>query len=930
MTGLQDSASPAVVKASLNGMRDLMVSISDKEEVIQLQALIGPVLAATTNLLNAGDEDLVTDGLEVLQEASGIEKPIINDQIDQVVTLVVNILEHDDIAADVKSSAGACLMSIVENRPKLVAKKGMVAPMIQSMVKIISKSDAPAAGSLYTMAVHDNKDNDDASYEEEEGPAEIAQTCLDIMACNIGAKYFAQPALSICAECFQSPDPKIRKAGGSVLGIISEGSSDALKPILGQVVPQLMPLVSDGDKHVREAATFASGQLAEHCQPDILYHHEQFMATMLAAMQDTAHTVQGTACYVIEFFCENLDKDVLKNYLPPLLDRLGALLSNSDKTTVDMALAAIAATAVAAELDFLPFAQNICAHLDSLIFLTEPTQFQIRGRALECLGHIALGIGSDNFSQPPFFEYFEHGMQSIAQAEQLNDDSLKEFSYVFISNCAKAMGNVFVDRLPALVPVLLHVVEESELRKDEDDEDDEEYVPGDDSDDEDGMYVNIEDGFVNTKKAAVGALGALAEHCGQAYEPYLPQTFQVIMQEDKGAIWSFHKNVRAEAVSTLPQICSVLCAKYNLQPPAKGVQIEMPQDMQGYVTAVMGSCLSLIENDGEKEVVGNVCECIGTVLEKVGVCALTQPHKDGKSIADFLMEYILLLLQEKAECQVTIENDEEDEDDNHDNQLMDNVCDLIGNVAKAAGPMIVPFFDTFFQCLLRFCKPSRPYTDKAMAIGCIGTVLDEINEHGAKFIPNVMPLVMDGLVDGTEDVRRNSAYTMGILIKIGKDSLIPNYQQILERLNPICQRDCAAESGSMTSGGADIDNAVFAAANMVIQAANQLPLAEVLTMMLNALPLKNDTLEANIIYGCICDLVDQGNPVTTNLLPQIFAVYAKSLVSSKLEDTVKRLMVDSIKNMAATKGQIFTATLQMLPPDLQDVINKALSIPGPT
>ena len=147
MTGLQDSASPNVVKASLNGMRDLMVSISDKEEVIQLQALIGPVLAATTNLLNAGDEDLVTDGLEVLQEASGIEKPIINDQIDQVVTLVVNILEHDDIAADIKSSAGACLMSIVENRPKLVAKKGMVAPMIQSMVKIISKSDAPAAGS---------------------------------------------------------------------------------------------------------------------------------------------------------------------------------------------------------------------------------------------------------------------------------------------------------------------------------------------------------------------------------------------------------------------------------------------------------------------------------------------------------------------------------------------------------------------------------------------------------------------------------------------------------------------------------------------------------------------------------------------------------------------------------------------------------------
>ena len=928
MTGLQ-STSPDVVKASLNGMRDFMVSITDKDEVIQLQALIGPVLAATTNLLNAGDEDLVTDGIEVLQEASGIEKPIINDSIDQVVLLVVNILEHESIDPSIQQSAGSCLMSIIENRPKLIAKKGMVAPIVQTMVKIISKSDAPAAGSLYTMAT--DKKGDEESYDDDEGPAEIAQTCLDLMACNVGAKYFAQPALSICAECFQSPDPKIRKAGGSVLGLISEGCNDALKPILSQIVPQLMPLVRDSDKNVREAATFASGQLAEHCQPDILYHHEIFMSTMLAAMEDPAHTVQGTACYVIEFFCENLDQEILKRYLQPLLERLGALLSLTDVTTLDMALAAIAATAVAAELDFLPFAHQICTHLDSLIFLTEPTQFQVRGRALECLGHIALGIGSDNFCQQPYFTFFERGMQSIAQAEQLQDDSLREFSYVFISNCAKAMGGVFVDRLQTLVPILLGVVQASELSKaDGDDDDDDEYVPqgGDDSDDEDNVYVNIEDGFVNTKKAAVGALGALAEHCGSSYEGFFAHTFTTMIREETGAVWSYHKSIRAEAVTTLPQLCSVLCSKYNLSPPPKGQQLELPEDLKTALRATMACYLKIIDDDYEKEVVGNVCDSISDLLKKVGVSLLTLPADDGRSFADLLMADILKLLQDKAQCQTKLEeNEDEDDDENHDNQLMDRVCDLIGEVAKAAGPMIVPFFETFYQCLLKFCKPSRAYTDKAMAVGCIATVLDAIDEHGSKFISGFLPIVLEGLTDATEDVRRNSAYSMGILIRIGKESLQPNYQQILEVLNPICLRDCAAESGSMISGGADADNAVYAASHMVLQAANLLPLADVLNMILSALPLKNDFDEAGVVYNCVCGLVNQGNPATTNLLPQIFTVYAKSLIQSKLGNTVKKEIVDSIKLMASSKAQVFAATLQALPSELQNVINQALSMP---
>merc|ERR1712023_367425 len=85
-----------------------------------------------------------------------------------------------------------------------------------------------------------------------------------------------------------------------------------------------------------------------------------------------------------------------------------------------------------------------------------------------------------------------------------------------------------------------------------------------------------------------------------------------------------------------------------------------------------------------------------------------------------------------------------------------------------------------------------------------------------------------------------------------------------------------------------IDNAVYAASQMIIQAANHLPLAEVLNMILTALPLKSDFDEADLIYGCVCDLMNTGNPATTGLLPQIFTVLAKSLSLKKLEDVVKK------------------------------------------
>lgn len=57
----------------------------------------------------------------------------------------------------------------------------------------------------------------------------------------------------------QSADPRMRKAGCAILGIISEGCADPIRKALSAIVPHVVVAASDAEKAVREVAYFALG-----------------------------------------------------------------------------------------------------------------------------------------------------------------------------------------------------------------------------------------------------------------------------------------------------------------------------------------------------------------------------------------------------------------------------------------------------------------------------------------------------------------------------------------------------------------------------------------------------------------------------------------------------------------------------------------------
>src|SRR5690554_6372337 len=166
-------------------------------------------------------------------------------------------------------------------------------------------------------------------------------------------------------------------------------------------------------------------------------------------------------------------------------------------------------------------------------------------------------------------------MRSCSQAVQLEDEDLAEFTHVFVANVAKVMGENFAAYVPDLVPYLLDAANRSDISHGLAQEDNfagqhnrhfccvlnrcsvthsrlfvclffatvlGAGIADENDDDDEYAYIDIRPTFVNFKRSAITAIGALARNTGTAFQPFLEQALQVVATQYS----AFHQVVRAE------------------------------------------------------------------------------------------------------------------------------------------------------------------------------------------------------------------------------------------------------------------------------------------------------------------------------------------------------------------------------------------------
>ena len=896
---------------------------SDKE-LESMSPCVMPVMQLLIRSVTEDNIEMALTCLDMFSESAQATVNFMNDHIPHLIQVTLNILREYKKYPDLCDSSATVIYSLIDHRPKLLAKHNLVVPLLSGLIEIMSKFEDNTPLFQYGNGDDDDDDDDDVqeadnNIEEDTEMSSRIQYIVDRMSIKIASKHFTQPALNHVSTCLTQPDKKLKRAGVAVLAVMIEGSCDALKPLLENILPSVLQLVEDSDAACRENACFAIAQFAEFCNPQITYHSDAILSTMVKYMQITANYGNNQVMdkktkksvfkaieiggYVLEQYIENLLDSLFIPYLNDLMAVIDVLLTKYGSYTniCDRILSVIAASAIASEKGFIPYIDVTLQLLRRFLFETDKNKFDLRGKSLEVLGHVAIAVGQEHFRA-----HFEVGYRSAWEGldDQLDvTDTLKEFSYLYFANAGKVMLKEMSPYLQQLVPKLMIAVTLSEYES-QDDDDEVEY----DDDGKEIKFINIDDAYINSKKASITTLASLAEACEEEFAPYLDVVWPALINPNpdaEAAINSNHPNIQSEVFASSGHFLRAAMKQGGVMTtPEAGEIINIPAVLHEPIDVLYGICIRTIYHEEDPDLVYSAIDGLSEVIKLTGSCVFNRTirytrrmeYESGNTetlegvVGELLNQALLMLIQEKAPCQINHEEQDEDEEDETDSNLLIIITELLGRYALALGREFNNVLSQFVPTILKLAsvESSSSQDSQSSALGCLGEIMKALGPLTIQYIDQLAPVIKIGLEHSDSNVRRNAAYCMARLYEYnGSDMSKQSIEESLVWLFPLASQ-ASVEGQRLDVRGADVDNAVSAVAHICRTNPNAAPISQILPVMVAALPLKSDLEEGENIFSLLTQLIDQGEPTALSFYAQILdKIHFACSDQSKHEDELK-------------------------------------------
>ena len=401
--------------------------------------------------------------------------------------------------------------------------------------------------------------------------------------------------------------------------------------------------------------------------------------------------------------------------------------------------------------------------------------------------------------------------------------------------------------------------------------------------------MHIRTALLETKKGAITAVGEMAAHTGAAFVPYMGEVMTVLLK----AADNWHPLIKAEVADAMASLVVPCVAQdHNGEISWEKGDIGGPSPLSANTTQaveVILKALVTLMKDETKDVVGKACEGVQSIIELCG------PHSLA-SVANDCLENTYALLAKEAPCQQLEDYGEEfgDEDDDHDS-FMTSVCDLVGSFGRVMGQHFVQYLPKFLPAICAYAKSSRPPSDRSMAIGCIGELAQELGSGIADHWPTVFyPAAVAGLADSDDSVRRNAAFCIGVGCEGLGDAVASQYPDMLQHLSPLFSIDVTEGD----TAAACVDNACAAVARMIKTSPSHVPIAQVLPVLLKALPLKNDMTENETVYSCLFGMLQSNQPDLLANKAELSRVFGEAASeASKVDDELKEKLKLALQSL---------------------------------
>lgn len=167
------------------------------------------------------------------------------------------------------------------------------------------------------------------------------------------------------------------------------------------------------------------------------------------------------------------------------------------------------------------------------------------------------------------------------------------------------------------------------------------------------------------------------------------------------------------------------------------------------------------------------------------------------------------------------------------------------------------------------------------------------------FTEPLLNLFYQALSDPDPEVRSNAAFACGNLVEHSERDLSPQFLPILGALRPLFE---VVPGDSATQLNAR-DNAAGAVARLILRNSDVVPLGQVLPVLIDSLPLKDDKEENRPVFKALFHLFRTNPASVSPYIDRLLQVFAQVLDPSGAELVSDEIRAELIALITALNGQ---------------------------
>ncbi|XP_076111369.1 importin-4-like isoform X2 [Mytilus galloprovincialis] len=879
-------------------LTELIFFVGD-DEVKYVQEML-PRIIDVAKVLIPIDEDQACEVLEVFDEMLECEVAMLVPHMKTVVDFCIETAANDILEDKVRVKGMSFIATLIKLKKKTFLKMKLVDPVLNVLFALMCGSG-----------------EEDNSEEEEEDldsykPAQYAPQVIDTMALHLPPEKLIPNLMQLVEPLISSENPLVRRACFLSVAVVAEGCADYiikkhLQPLLHCVVSGL----NDPDQGVRNGALFAMGQFSEHLQPDISKYASEILPLVFQYLGRATNEIDKNpkglvkSYYALEMFCENLGNGI-EPYLQPLMEHLLEVLKipTTSVKQKQLAISAIGATANAAKTLLKPYFHEIIELFK--VYLTAGDEESVRKlqiQVLDTLAVIARSIGNETFM--PLAQ--DSAVLGISLLETVDDPDLRRCVYSLFAALSSLLQQDMIPYMEKLVMFMINSIKSTEgvktHYKDEEEQvimfneedfcDEEDLTAGDSDQEEDSKIhgISVENAYLDEKEDACCALGELAGNAGSIFFPYLEQSFGVVLEMANYPT----PGVKKAALVAVGNMC-ICVHKANLQNASEEINTVLTNMLQSVVKRI----LEIVQEDTDRTVVMTAIDTLYEMLEKIG-----RPVLDVQGATGAILARMKEAFTNKLSCQDEDTLEDDDQQAEFDGMLIESAGDVLPVMAKLlGGDIFLPFFRSFLVDLLKRLKETSSVSEKSFAVGTLAETLLACGQVSVNFVDPLYPLFMKMIRDEDEEVRSNSIFALGVLMANSGDKLFSHYTQVLKTLFAILNKE---------GNPRVIDNVCAATCRMISTHKSALPLEQVIPVIVQCLPLKEDFEENETVYNCLLQLYSDDIEIIKAYIPKILESISCVVGTEKVKQDVQSTLVHFVKDVSVKYPGDYQAVRNVLP-----------------